>query len=96
MPTYEYRCTECEHEFEELQRITADPLKECPKCQGAVKRLISGGGGILFKGSGFHVTDYRSSDYKKSAEADKPKDASKPKSDSPKTDGKDKKKKSDG
>jgi len=95
MPTYEYRCTECEHEFEELQRITADPLKECPKCQGAVKRLISGGGGILFKGSGFHVTDYRSSDYKKSAEADKPKSDS-GKTESGKTDKEKKKKKPSG
>ncbi len=95
MPTYEYKCTKCDKQFELVQRITAEPRKRCPDCRGKVIRLISGGGGIIFKGTGFHVTDYRSNDYKKSAEADKPKDASKPKSDSPKPDGKNKKKKSD-
>ena len=72
MPTYEYRCMNCGYEFEELQKITDPPLAECPECHGEVQRLISGGGGILFKGTGFHVTDYRSPDYKKQAEKDKP------------------------
>jgi len=70
MPTYEYECTQCTHEFEQFQSITADPLKECPKCEGEVKRLISLGGGVLFKGSGFYQTDYRSSDYNTQKKAD--------------------------
>ncbi|MDD9949042.1 MAG: zinc ribbon domain-containing protein, partial [candidate division Zixibacteria bacterium] len=60
MPTYQYRCNECSHEFSEFQSITADPLSTCPECGGAVKRLISGGAGFLFKGDGFYTTDYRS------------------------------------
>ena len=72
MPTYEYQCLMCGHEFEEFQSITADALTSCPleKCEGAVKRLISTGGGLLFKGSGFYITDYRSEGYKNSAKAD--------------------------
>lgn len=73
MPTYEYECTKCEHRFELEQRISDPPRKRCPKCRGKVMRLISGGGGIILKGSGFYSTDYRSAEYKKSAEADKPK-----------------------
>jgi len=61
MPTYEYECTRCGHRFEEFQSITAEPLKECPKCTGAVKRLIGAGIGIIFKGSGFYTTDYKKS-----------------------------------
>jgi len=57
MPTYEYRCEIC-GKFEHFQKITDQPLKTCPKCGGAIKRLISKAG-IIFKGSGFHVTDYR-------------------------------------
>lgn len=67
MPTYEYECEECGHHFEKFQNITAPPEKECPRCQGKVKRLIRGGGGIIFKGSGFYATDYRSPEYKKKA-----------------------------
>jgi len=61
MPTYGYKCdSECGHVFEEFQRITADPLKNCPKCQkDTLKRLIGGGGGIIFKGTGFYCTDYK-------------------------------------
>ncbi|MAE70608.1 MAG: FmdB family transcriptional regulator [Gemmatimonadetes bacterium] len=70
MPTYEYRCDECDHEFEEFQSIKADPLDICPECEGSVKRLISAGGAILFKGDGFYITDYRSDDYKKAAKKD--------------------------
>jgi putative FmdB family regulatory protein len=72
VPTYQYKCQACGHEFEEFQRITAEPLTACPEdcCQGLVKRLIGAGGGLLFKGSGFYITDYRSEGYKKSAKAD--------------------------
>lgn len=59
MPTYEYKCTKCNHKFEEFQSIKANPLEKCPKCGGKVKRLIGGGSGIIFKGSGFYATDYR-------------------------------------
>ena len=59
MPTYEYECTKCGHNFEAFQKITAQPLDKCPKCGDRVKRLISGGAGIIFKGSGFYATDYR-------------------------------------
>lgn len=59
MPTYEYRCKECGHQFEEFQNITAEPITECPACHGKVERLISGGTGLIFKGSGFYITDYQ-------------------------------------
>jgi putative FmdB family regulatory protein len=70
MPTYQYRCTACKHEFEELQSMTDEPLQSCPKCGGRVKRLISGGAGVIFKGSGFYATDYRGPKYKKDAALD--------------------------
>jgi putative FmdB family regulatory protein len=72
MPTYEYACDSCGHEFEQFQSITARPLKKCPIC-GKLKlqRLIGTGGGVIFKGSGFYQTDYRSESYKKAAEAEK-------------------------
>ena len=73
MPTYEYRCTACKHEFEEFQSIKDKPLRKCPKCgKSALERLIGTGAAVVFKGSGFYQTDYRSESYKKSAEADKP------------------------
>ncbi len=75
-PTYDYRCGKCGHEYEAYQPITAKPLTRCPKCKGRVKRLIGTGGGLLFKGSGFYLTDYRSEGYKKSAKEDS-KDSSK-------------------
>lgn len=59
MPNYDYRCSDCGNEFEIFQKMSEDPLKECPKCGGKVKRLISGGTGIHFKGSGFYITDYK-------------------------------------
>lgn len=72
MPTYDYACDACDHRWEEFQSITADPIKKCPVCKKAkARRLISAGGGFLFKGSGFYITDYRSDSYKKSADADK-------------------------
>lgn len=65
MPTYDYVCDDCGHNFEEFQPITAEPLTKCPKCLGHVRRLIGAGNGFLFKGNGFYITDYRSESYKK-------------------------------
>lgn len=62
MPTYEYECTNCHHTFEASQKMTDAPLTKCPKCNKKVKRLISNGAGIIFKGSGFYATDYRKKD----------------------------------
>jgi putative FmdB family regulatory protein len=60
MPTYHYRCKSCKHEFEELQKMSDEPLKVCPSChKNALVRLFSGGGGLVFKGSGFYITDYK-------------------------------------
>ena len=60
MPTYEYICNACEHEFETFQRMSADPLKDCPACeQPSLKRKIGLGGGIIFKGGGFYETDFK-------------------------------------
>jgi putative FmdB family regulatory protein len=71
MPTYEYICKSCGHEFEEFQSMTAPTLRKCPKCKkSALERKIGLGGGIIFKGGGFYETDYRSDSYKKSADAD--------------------------
>ncbi|MBI4368235.1 MAG: zinc ribbon domain-containing protein [Candidatus Omnitrophica bacterium] len=71
MPTYEYQCDACSHQFEQFQSITAEAIKICPVCQGSVRRLIGKGGGIIFKGTGFYQTDYRSTSYQKKAEAEK-------------------------
>lgn len=57
MPTYEYECKKCRHTFEKFQSMSDEPVKTCPECGGKVKRLIAGGSGIIFKGSGFYVTD---------------------------------------
>jgi putative FmdB family regulatory protein len=71
MPTYEYRCEGCGHEFEELQSFKDEPLKVCPKChEERLRRLFGTGAAILFKGSGFYETDYRSESYKKAAKAE--------------------------
>ena len=97
MPTYEYECEKCGHQFDFFQSMTADPLELCPKesCpkprwgKGKVKRAIGGGAGLIFKGSGFYITDYRSDSYKEAAKKDtskhetksdskKPKEAAKP------------------
>ena len=59
MPTYDYECEKCGDKFELFQRITAEPIKKCPKCKGKVMRLIGAGAGIIFKGSGFYQTDYK-------------------------------------
>ena len=72
MPTYEYICDSCKHEFERFQSIKAKPIRKCPKCgKLRVQRLIGAGAGIIFKGSGFYQTDYRSEGYKKAAESEK-------------------------
>lgn len=73
MPTYEYHCDACGQNFDAFHSMTADPLKKCMKCEheGSVRRLISGGAGLIFKGSGFYITDYRSSSYKEAAKKDK-------------------------
>ncbi len=67
MPTYEYRCGDCGREFEVFQRMSDRPGAPCPGCGRAAERLISGGAGLLFKGDGFYITDYRSDDYRKKA-----------------------------
>ena len=73
MPTYDYECSACGNEWEMFQKMTAKAAQKCPKCGKAkARRLLSPGGGMLFKGSGFHTTDYRSASYKKAAAADSP------------------------
>jgi putative FmdB family regulatory protein len=60
MPTYEYACPKCGHEFEQFQSMRDEPLKKCPKCKKAgLKRLVGGGAGLIFKGTGFYITDYK-------------------------------------
>jgi putative FmdB family regulatory protein len=72
MPTYDYTCDACRHEFEVFESITAEPQKKCPKCKkNKLRRLFGAGAGLVFKGSGFYQTDYRSESYKKAASADK-------------------------
>ena len=73
MPTYQYKCPKCGHEYETLQNINDDTRAKCPKCGTRGERVISGGGGVIFKGSGFYLTDYgRSGQSKDKAEkADK-------------------------
>ncbi len=61
MPTYDYECTKCGHTFEAFQRMSDKPLARCPKCSGALRRLIGSGLGVIFKGSGFYTTDYKRS-----------------------------------
>lgn len=71
MPTYDYVCQACEHRFEHFQSMTARPLRKCPECgKPRLKRLIGAGGGLIFKGSGFYITDYRSKEYQSAAEAE--------------------------
>jgi len=72
MPTYDYICEDCDYQFELFQSITARPIRKCPKCgKLSVQRLIGAGAGIIFKGSGFYETDYRSDSYKKAQEGEK-------------------------
>lgn len=87
MPTYEYRCKSCSHEFEHFQSMKDAPLRKCPECgKNTLERLIGTGAAVIFKGSGFYQTDYRNEAYKKAAEADKPKSES-TSSDKPSSDG---------
>jgi len=69
MPTYEYRCAN-QHTFEQFQKISDPPVATCPECGAGVERVLSGGVGVLFKGSGFYITDNRSDKYKKAAESE--------------------------
>ena len=86
MPTYVYVCEKCRHQFDKFQSISAKPLSTCPKelCpekrwgKGKVKRAITGGAGLIFKGSGFYITDYRSEKYKEAAKKDSTSSSSKP------------------
>ncbi len=72
MPTYDYLCGNCGYEFERFQSITAKPIRKCPKCEKrGLKRLIGAGSGVIFKGSGFYQTDYRSESYKEGEKKEK-------------------------
>jgi putative FmdB family regulatory protein len=96
MPTYQYVCEKCGHEFEIFQPITAEALETCPREQcarkrwgkGKVKRVLSGGAGIIFKGSGFYTTDYRSENYKQAAKRESESAKAKTKGDGGKSTGK--------
>jgi len=80
MPTYEYQCDACQHNFDEFQSFSEAPLKKCPKCgKSKLRRLIGTGAAIIFKGSGFYQTDYRSESYKAAAKAEQ--ESAKPASD---------------
>ena len=73
MPTYEYACPKCGHHFEKFQSMNDGRLRKCPKCgKSGLKRLVGGGAGLIFKGSGFYITDYRSENYKAGAKKDAP------------------------
>ena len=86
MPTYDYECDACRHAFEEFQSMMDKPLKKCPKCgKSKLRRLIGTGAAIIFKGSGFYQTDYRSDSYKSAAKADEAKTKDAPKADSAKS-----------
>jgi putative FmdB family regulatory protein len=93
MPTYEYACDKCDHQFEKFQPISENPLTVCPKelCgqkkwgRGKIRRLIGGGAGLLFKGSGFYITDYRSDNYKAAAKKESAPAAGETKSSTPST-----------
>ncbi len=96
MPTYDYQCNHCGHEFELFQSMSDKVRRKCPECgEPRLKRLIGTGGAVLFRGSGFYETDYRSDSYRKGAEADKKKteDKKKAKTDDKKSTPKSSKKK---
>src|ERR1043165_2634182 len=87
MPTYEYQCDACGNKFEKFQSIKAAPIRKCPKCgKNKVRRLISTGAGLIFKGSGFYITDYRSDSYKEKAKSESGEKADAAKTDTAKTD----------
>jgi len=79
VPTYDYLCTKCGHRFELFHSITDDGVKRCPKCRARARRVPAGGAGLLFKGSGFYITDYRSASYKEKARSEKSDTAPRPK-----------------
>jgi putative FmdB family regulatory protein len=85
MPTYEYVCQKCGHRFELFQKITDAPRKRCPECRGSVRRVIGAGAGLLFKGNGFYVTDYRSKDYQEKAKSESTEQKKEQKKESAKT-----------
>ncbi|MBP7936825.1 MAG: zinc ribbon domain-containing protein [Phycisphaerae bacterium] len=83
MPTYDYTCSSCEHAWELFQSITAKPIRKCPQCgRQTARRMIGTGAGILFKGSGFYCTDYRSEGYEKAAKSESDSSAGKSKGES--------------
>jgi putative FmdB family regulatory protein len=89
MPTYDYECKACKHTWDEFQSMSAKPSKKCPKCgKPKANRKIGAGAGIIFKGSGFYQTDYRSDSYKKSADADSKSESSSDSKSEPKGDSK--------
>ena len=69
MPTYNYKCNECENKFSVFQKMSDDSIEECPQCEGKVRRIISGGSGMIFKGTGFYLTDYGKSGTSKKTES---------------------------
>lgn len=86
MPTYEYQCDACQHNFDEFQSMSEAPLKKCPKCgKPKLRRVFGAGGAVIFKGSGFYQTDYRSESYKAAAKADQ--ESAKPAADKTATNG---------
>lgn len=87
MPTYDYTCQDCGHTFEVFQRMDARKLGKCPRCGGKLKRLIGTGAGIIFKGSGFYATDYRSPAYGAAAKKEKTNESSAPGKEKKKTAG---------
>ena len=93
MPTYQYRCKQCGHELEEFQQITEDPLVHCPNCKtDNLARIMGTGVGLIFKGSGFYLTDYKKGSPKKDSESKEgEKKETKPKPDSKSADSSDKK-----
>jgi putative FmdB family regulatory protein len=86
MPTYDYKCLSCGHNFELFQSMTADPITKCYKCEGEVKRLIGAGAGPIFKGSGFYHTDYKNSSKKTNTTSSSPKKDATKKPSAPKKD----------
>jgi putative FmdB family regulatory protein len=78
MPTYEYRCAACGTEFEKFGRMSDPPVEACPSCGLEAQRRLSAGAGLLFKGSGFYITDYRGDSYRKAAASDGGGEATKP------------------
>ncbi len=77
MPTYDYLCNHCGYEFEVFQAMSDNPLDSCPQCSGHVRRLVSGGSGLIFKGSGFYLTDYKNKTSTPSSEKGKKKSTDK-------------------